>query len=845
MNAHGQTICLNMIVKNEAHVIRRCLDSVLPLIDTWIIVDTGSTDGTQDVIREHLRGLPGELVERPWVNFAANRSEALQLARGRADYVFVLDADETVELDPGFVLPALTADSYDVEMLYGAYSYVRKQLVRNALPWKYSGVLHEYIHCEEAVTSAPLHGIRTVPRHDGARARDPQTYRRDALLLEQALLEEPNNARYVFYLAQSYRDAGDLELALRHYKRRVEMGGWPEEVWFSLYQIAQLEERLEKPWPEVMQQYLAAYQYRSDRVGPLFRIALHYQKVREHAVSHLFLSRAMAIPYPAGNRLFVEKPIYDYMLPVEYAVASYYIGDHQAAIETNNALLRGGKLPPQSVDQVIRNRRYSLDALHVKQPGAAVATMRLLVPMTDPGAELDETLESLLRQTDARFDVTFIDNGSSVDVLPRLPRDPRFTLLRREPRTQSDEAAARHIAARCSADDVVIVVPPGSRFIDSDTLTKIRARFDDANCQLLYGNYRLPTGRFGAAEPATGAADFEKRGAAMAGGSIVAFRPRVALEAGSIDREALWESAGFAQTCFSDEPLTVIGESTTIYGSDDRARTSRALTPVLASLPELPVISCLMITRDRLALAKRAISCFADQTYPNRELVIVSEGDAWYRNALERHVAAVGIERVRFVYAPTDTPLGALRNMSIDAAAGEILCQWDDDDCSLPDRLMVQAEQLFRDGARACFLTDHLQFLEHDRVLLWIDWTLDGTVTGERQLFPGTVMMFKDARFRYPEEGPYCRRGEDSVLIHNLYRNVPVTKLSGMGHLYLYQFHGRNTFSKEHHYQITACTASNDVLHTHADKIRHAAKYYAIPKPILVVGKNGPAFAVD
>src|SRR5258708_39069818 len=94
MNAFVQRICLNMIVKNEAPVIQRCLASVMPLIDTWVIVDTGSMDGTQQLIRETLAHLPGELHERPWVDFAHNRSEALELARGFGEYIFVIDADE-------------------------------------------------------------------------------------------------------------------------------------------------------------------------------------------------------------------------------------------------------------------------------------------------------------------------------------------------------------------------------------------------------------------------------------------------------------------------------------------------------------------------------------------------------------------------------------------------------------------------------------------------------------------------------------------------------------------------------------------------------------------------------
>jgi glycosyltransferase involved in cell wall biosynthesis len=134
VNEHRQSFCLNMIVKHEAPVIRRCLDSVRPVIDYWVIVDTGSTDGTQDIIRKHLGDLPGELIERPWVDFAHNRSEALDLARGRADYLLVIDADETLEITEGFEMPRLSADSYDIEVRCGGFTCARKQLLRNSLP---------------------------------------------------------------------------------------------------------------------------------------------------------------------------------------------------------------------------------------------------------------------------------------------------------------------------------------------------------------------------------------------------------------------------------------------------------------------------------------------------------------------------------------------------------------------------------------------------------------------------------------------------------------------------------------------------------------------------------------
>ena len=92
------TVCLSMIVKNETKILHECLDSVHPHIDYWVIVDTGSTDGTQDYIRNYFaeKGIPGELIERPWVDFGHNRTEALDLCVGKGDYAWMIDADDKI-----------------------------------------------------------------------------------------------------------------------------------------------------------------------------------------------------------------------------------------------------------------------------------------------------------------------------------------------------------------------------------------------------------------------------------------------------------------------------------------------------------------------------------------------------------------------------------------------------------------------------------------------------------------------------------------------------------------------------------------------------------------------------
>lgn len=363
MNKHGQTVCLNMIVKDEAHIIHRCLASVLPLIDSWLIVDTGSTDGTQAVIREFFCDLPGELIERPWLNFAHNRTEALGFARGKSDYLLIMDADDTLEIAEGFELPLLTADAYCLEINYGGHAYRRRQLIRSSLPWRYAGILHEYLTCTDQVAEVFLSGLRILPHHDGARARDPDTYRKDAALLEQGFLDEPDNSRYVFYLAQSYRDAGDNHLALKNYQRRLEMGGWEEEIWYSMYQIAVLQGRLGLAWEVVLPSYLAAYEYKPDRAEPLFYIAMYYQQNAQYSTAYSYFSKALKIATPSSERLFVEVEIYSHLLLLNYAVCCYFLGEHAEAIVVNKHLLDRGLLPENLVGLVAQNLKFSVDVV--------------------------------------------------------------------------------------------------------------------------------------------------------------------------------------------------------------------------------------------------------------------------------------------------------------------------------------------------------------------------------------------------------------------------------------------------------------------------------------------------
>lgn len=354
-----------MIVKNEAHVIARCLASVRPFIDSWVIVDTGSTDGTQALIRELLADLPGELHERPWKNFGHNRSEAIELARGHGDYIFVIDADEVMRLPENYRRPELTADAHSLQVEYGGILYSRTCIVSLHLPWRWTGVLHEYLDAGKAIEVLRLEGPVVLVHSDGARSQQSEKdkFSADAKVLEAALRDEPDNARYVFYLAQSYRDSGQSEAALHAYEQRAGMGGWDEEVWHALYSAALLAEKLGHAPADIVHRYLLAYEFRPQRGGETLGQLARYLRERErYAAARLFASQSAAIPFP-DDRLFVEPSWYRWRCCDEYAIASYWCGDHATCRDLCQALLANPALPDEQRDRVKANLDFALARL--------------------------------------------------------------------------------------------------------------------------------------------------------------------------------------------------------------------------------------------------------------------------------------------------------------------------------------------------------------------------------------------------------------------------------------------------------------------------------------------------
>lgn len=347
-----------MIVRNEAHVIERCLTSVLTVIDYWVICDTGSTDGTPETITAALASIPGEMHHHRWVNFGVNRTQAIKIAQTKADYVLLIDADMVLNIHRGFKA-TLQSDSYLIQYS-GSLDYWQTMLVKSTCDWTYIGPTHEYIHGRTSNAPEKLTAITLTHFADGGGRTEKFT--RDIDLLQSALSDEPNNTRYLFYLAQSYAHLREFEQAMHFYRKRIAAGGWDEERWYAMYQLAIMLENTDTSIHAVTEAYLRAYEYRPSRAEPLYRLANIMRRKQRYTLALLFIEQALKIGYPE-DILFVEKSVYEYLSLFEYAICAHYTGQIKEAIRANDRVINHPNAPSHIVKQALINKQFSVDKL--------------------------------------------------------------------------------------------------------------------------------------------------------------------------------------------------------------------------------------------------------------------------------------------------------------------------------------------------------------------------------------------------------------------------------------------------------------------------------------------------
>jgi glycosyltransferase involved in cell wall biosynthesis len=329
-------LCLNMIVKNESKIIRRLFDSVINVIDSYCICDTGSTDDTPAIIEAYFKekGKPGKVILEPFRDFGYNRSYSLLACSGmaNADYILLMDADMILETGPKynwaeFKQGLLCADAHYVFQGSQTMSYKNVRIVKNGLGIKYWGVTHEVIDTPPNSVYSAIEKSMLFINDVGDGGAKADKYERDIRLLLRGLEDKPNNDRYTFYLANSYRENGQREKAIEMYKKRIEIGGWIEEIWQSYYNIGKCYMILGEH-EKAIANWLEGYDRFPQRLENIYEIMTYYRGQSKHRLVYEFYmiakKRLIETRGKTLDHLFVQNDVYDYKIDYEYTISGYY-----------------------------------------------------------------------------------------------------------------------------------------------------------------------------------------------------------------------------------------------------------------------------------------------------------------------------------------------------------------------------------------------------------------------------------------------------------------------------------------------------------------------------------------
>jgi glycosyltransferase involved in cell wall biosynthesis len=295
----NSSIALLVMTKNEERRLPKLFESVLGFADLAVVLDTGSSDGTLQWVREQ-KFFPAFVNEAPFVDFETSRNLLFECAKGKADCFLLLDADMELkfDVDPAEVKSTLT-DNVTGYLLRHAdpVEYWVARLVRGNADWKFKGVTHEYL----------VGGGASLPRLTGVsiihhQHYDAHKFERDLRLLSADIARDPDDYRTIFYLGNTLRDMGKRDAAIRFYVMRASMGGWDEEAYIAMYEAARLAED-----PNAM---MKAFKSRPTRAEPAQWLALYYAKEGDPEKAALWEKVRASIPIPPNDVLFVIKKAY-------------------------------------------------------------------------------------------------------------------------------------------------------------------------------------------------------------------------------------------------------------------------------------------------------------------------------------------------------------------------------------------------------------------------------------------------------------------------------------------------------------------------------------------------------
>jgi glycosyltransferase involved in cell wall biosynthesis len=269
-------------------------------------------------------------------------------------------------------------------------------------------------------------------------------------------------------------------------------------------------------------------------------------------------------------------------------------------------------------------------------------------------------------------------------------------------------------------------------------------------------------------------------------------------------------------------------------------------------IEEEPLISCVCVTKNRFELIKKSIECYINQTYINKNLFIVSQGEKESNDKILNFISSLNRKDIHFFVAPDFLSLGAMRNVSVELANGEIICQWDDDDLYHPNRISSQYKILNNNlNNSASIYCSFLKMFNNEKKIYWCEWYGENKLT--HKFLCGSVMFKKSIFFEYdpfyPEFGDQSSCEEDLNVLGKLSLKGELAPVFS-GNEYIYVFHESNTYNLEHHKLTLDISSgkkvfSNSEILTNKDLLESTFKLVNLEKPVNVCSLDGLVFKYE
>ena len=395
------TICLNMIVKNEAHIIVKTLNNLCEKINFsyWVICDTGSTDNTKELITDFFKekNIPGELIDHEWKDFGHNRTLALESAYNKTDLLFIFDADDAIVGD--LVLPKVyDHDGYTFNFGNDVV-YIRPLLINNRKRWRFVGVLHEYIACSE--NSTPHKNIEgnyyIVSGRTGNRSQNPNKYFDDANILKKAHYDVLDSdyglsCRYAFYCAQSYKDSGYMDEAIEWYKKCLDLNMWLQEKYVSAFSIGNLYMG-KNDMKNALKYWYKTIEYDPERIEGIINAINYLTKEGEHLIVNALYHKFKNYNKNLSQKLFMVDLCYKDQLEYNNAISAFYINDKESGYECCKKIFINKLAHDNLMKTTISNFMFYIDLFDKEDDATKTRLFYLIDDIVGDFGGKNETIE--------------------------------------------------------------------------------------------------------------------------------------------------------------------------------------------------------------------------------------------------------------------------------------------------------------------------------------------------------------------------------------------------------------------------------------------------------------------